>query len=451
MAATVIERAKKDFYLKELLEHRIPLRFRFNGQEYTLTVVHDPKGQVCLQADRPVTGLRPGSRMELLFDFYGTLFQFTVEAGTIRKNSIVAARKVDVLRKDLERSFVRVAPPEGLRAAFVFQEERYALDFPRLRSYEPVRPPPPGGFRPLEGGSLGMGRLPPSPSSLSKEGAGFPEGAPLHGPETPWWAERGSRDIQTVIQGFYCWAGGRADGFKAALFNQAPPRRLEERLVAQTGLAFYIPSPAEGLVKEDPEGRMLTREQFLSGFERLGYKRGTAAELLEGIMKGKAERGVSSEVWAPIRFQEYVLGYVYLWTMREGKAPLDYQAVERAGAYTQEIASAFKEGGRLESRRVRNDAFEVQVLDISASGLRFCYPPGKPGLNLPPGVEMGVTLETPGRRVRTRMEIVRRVSGRVEMGGRFLGSGADDQRALFEYLYGESFTAGGQPFLAGKV
>jgi hypothetical protein len=408
MAATVIQRIEKDFYLNELFRHRIPLCFRFNRQEYTMMAAKDPNGRLCLQSNRPVTGLRPGSRMDLLFDFLGQLFQFTVKAEAIRGKLIVASGEPDFLRKDLERSFVRVAPPEGLRVEFVFQEERYALDFPRIDSYEPVRLPP------------GM-------------------------------ADRGSGDLKAVIQDLKSWAGGTTDGCKAVIFSTAKPRRLEELLVAKTGLTLYIPSLEEGLVNKEagPEGRILTRERFLREFERLGYE--PAVELLHRIIKEKADRGVYSEVWSPVRFQEYVLGYVYLWTMRRGKSPLDYQAVERTAEFTKAIAYAFKEGGRLETRRVRDETFEMRVLDISTSGLRFSYSPSKPGLILPPGVELGVTLETPGWRVRTQMRIVRRVPGRMEMGGVFLSPATGDRRVLFEYLYGETFSAGKQPFLTGEV
>ena len=69
MAATVIQRIEKDFYLNELFRRRIPLCFRFNRQEYTMMAAKDPNGRLCLQANRPVTGLRSVSRMDLLFDF----------------------------------------------------------------------------------------------------------------------------------------------------------------------------------------------------------------------------------------------------------------------------------------------------------------------------------------------------------------------------------------------
>ncbi|MDR0585553.1 MAG: PilZ domain-containing protein [Treponema sp.] len=409
MAKIVIQRIEKDFYLNELFDRRIPLRFRFNRQEYTLMVVNNWKGRLCLQANRPVTGLRPGGRLDLLFDFHGKKVQFTVKVESIRGNLITAAGEVDFLRRELERSFTRVAPPPDLRAALVFQEERYALGFPRINSYEPVR-------------------------------------------MSPVMADRGIKDMQAAVQGLYSWARGVADGRQAVVFSKVKPRRLEERLVAGTGLMLYIPSSMEGLSKKypDPDGRVMTEQRFLNGLMRLGYKPAEAGGMLVSFIKSKIARGVYSELWAPIRFQEYVLGYVRLWTVREGKPPLNYQAVETALEFTKGIACAFKEGGRLESLRAPNEPFEGRVIDISASGLLFSYPPSKPGLSLPPGLELGATLETPGRTVKTGLRIVRRVvSG--GMSGQFLALQAEDQHFLFEYLYGEPFAANKNPFLAGQV
>jgi hypothetical protein len=407
LAATVIQGVEKDFYLKESYDGGTPLSFRFNRQEYTLKMAKDPQGPLCLQADRPVAGLEPGSRIDVLFERYGTKFQFSVEAAKVRGNYIIAARKVEALRKGLKRSYVRVAPPAGLRAAFMFQEERYELEFPRLGSYEPV------GQSPV------------------------------------------SEDLQAVAADLSSWARNVADGLKVADFGKEQPRRLEERLVAGTGLILYMPSHGEGLARKDPapEGRIMTERRFLQGLARLGYGEEAAEQTLNAFIKAKAGRGVYSEVWAPIRFQEYVLGYLCLWTKaQKGKPPLNYQAVETAARHARRLACAFQAGGRFEALRKPKEPFPGRILDISASGLRFSYPPSHPGLSLPPGVELGATLETPERSVRTVVRVERRLSaGRAEMGCRFMDMAAEDRSYLFEYLYGEPLSGEERPFLAGEV
>ena len=410
MAETVIEGIEKDFYLKESYDGGTPLSFRHNRQGYVLKVASNPDGPLILQADRPVAGLKPGSRMELLFERQGTKFQFSVEAARVRGNYITAAREVEALRKGLKRTYARVAAPAGLRAAFVFQEERYALEFPRLGSYEPV--------------------------ARSA-------------------AERWSGGLREAARELTGWAREAADGLWMADFGKERPRRLEERLVAGTGLILYMPSIEEGLAREDPapEGRIMTERRFLRGLERLGQGAEAGRETLSAFIAAKASRGVASEAWAPIRFQEYVLGYICLWTKRQsGKPPLGYGAVETAARYARRLACAFQEGGRFEPWRRPKEAFAGRILDISASGLRFAYPPSSPGLSLPPGVELEATLETPERKARTVVRVERlRTAGRAEMGCRFVEMEAEDRRHLFEYLYGEPLSAGEKPFLAGEV
>ena len=408
MAATVIQGVEKDFYLKESYDSGIPLSFRFNREAYTLKVAHSPAGPLCLEADRPVAGLAPGSRMELLFERYGTKFQFSVEAARIRGNYIMAAREVAALRKDLKRSYARVAPPAEMSAAFGFREERYGLEFPRTGSWETA---PPG--------------------------------------------EPGPGDLRALALELAGWAREVADGFRVADFGKEKPRRLEERLVAGTGLILHIPSHGEGLARQDPspEGRIMTERRFLQGLARLGYGAGAANEMLDSFVRGKAELGIYSEVWAPIRFQEYALGYVCLWTkLRGGKPPLNYQAAERAAQYARLLARAFQEGGRFESRRRPKEACAARIVDISASGLRFAWPPSDPGPGLPAGMELDASLETPERSVRTAVRVARHAgAGTAEMGCRFVGLAEEDRSWLFEYLYGEPLSAEEKPFLAGEV
>jgi hypothetical protein len=187
----------------------------------------------------------------------------------------------------------------------------------------------------------------------------------------------------------------------------------------------------------------------------MGFEGGEAAGVRDALLRGKEKEGIWSEVWAPIRFQEYVLGYVRLWTVRDGSPSLDDKAVEMVMAFTQFIAYALKEAGYFEGRRKANKPFVGTVIDMSASGLLFTYPVSYTGLALRPGAELGVTLETPRRIIRGGVRIVRRflsLSGPVlKLGAAFRDLEGEDLRGLFEYLYEKPFTAGRMSFLAGRV
>jgi hypothetical protein len=187
----------------------------------------------------------------------------------------------------------------------------------------------------------------------------------------------------------------------------------------------------------------------------MGFEGGEAAGVRDALLRGKGKEGIRSEVWAPIRFQEYVLGYVRLWTVRDGSPPLDKQAVETVTAFTRFIAYAFREGACFAGRRKENKPFAGSVIDMSASGLLFTYPVSYAGLALRPGAELGVTLETPRRIMRGGVRIVRRflsLSGPVlKLGAAFQGLEGEDRHFLFEYLYEKPFTAGRMSFLAGRV
>jgi hypothetical protein len=270
-------------------------------------------------------------------------------------------------------------------------------------------------------------------------------------------AERGIKDLRAPVKDLHAWAGGVADGHEVVVFGKGKVRRLEERLVAETGLTLFIPQAGEGLPEKDPspEGRLITGNRFLRGLERLGIEPGAVVKMRESFIKGKERQGISSEVWAPVLFQEYVMGCVHLWTVRDGSPPLDKKAAETVVQFTRMIAYALKEGGHFESRRMKDEAFEGKLINISVSGLLFECPPEYPGAAPGPGAELGVALETPGRNIQAGARVMRRVLSRsysaIDLGCRFLNMAAEDERFLFEYLYRKPFSARGEGFLAGGV
>jgi hypothetical protein len=413
--AVTMKGAEKYFYLNTLMDHRVPVRFRFRRREYTLTLLNTQKGRLYLEADKPVRDLPCCYRMDLVFEYHGKVIQFVAEAESVIRNSVIVARDVDTFLKGLGRSFARVSPPADLQVAFAYQGERYDLDFPRLYAWEPVTEP------------------------------------------RQFMADRGIEGSGDPIQELDSWAGEVADGYKAVFFTKEKPGTLEERLVAETGRVLYLVSPEAGLVKEDPypERRMITGDLFLRTLERLGFDAGRVGGVLDSFIKAKGKAGIVSEAWVPIRFQEYVLGYISLWTVPGGKPPLDTKMVETAMEFSKYIAWALQAGGRFESRKIEGEPVDGTVLNISASGGLLGIPLSYSGLPLQPGAEVEATLTTPQRTIHVGVRIVWRFSsgsaGGIGLGCRFIDMSPEDLRFLFEYLYEKPFSEAEESLLAGHV
>jgi hypothetical protein len=399
---TIVKRIEKEVYLKNAYEGRMPMRFFSDREEYSLTLEKEPKELLMLRPDRTVKGLEPKSRMDLLFNYWGKSVTFTVNVITIIKNIrnyLVIAKNPEVLFKDLERSFVRVAPPAGLKVRIIFPEERYALDYPRVRRYEPVT----------------------RPNFMQHLNTG---------------------DLRGIMRELYGWAKGIADGCKIVLFNGKKIDKFEERILWKTGLILYLPAVPEGLPSGDPSPRLriITGEGLMNYLKGLGVKDGLREKIGDQFIRSKIAGGVCSEAWVPILFQEYAVGYIRLWTT--GIKALTDGAVETAVEFTKLIAFSLKSQGYFESWRSRKEYIEGKIIDVSASGILFT----SPGLMPQPGSELAIRLETPGRAILTKTRVVRRfvLGSAVGVACRFEDMDGPVRDYFFEYIYGKPFSEGGK-------
>jgi hypothetical protein len=414
--ATPIKRIEKDFLLKALFDDNIPVTYLFNREEYILTMVKPPDHQVYFKPDRPIEGFNgKNGKMDIMFLYWDQMIKFSI--GNVKiKEGIIIADLPELLFKNLDRAFARVALPKNLKISFVFQGERYALSYPVVPSYEPVE-------------------LIESMKSFDP------------------------KNLPGLIQKLGLWIAGVADSHKLFILKDGDTklRRLEERIIAETGKVLYIPSTQTGLPKIDPypQGKIITGGLFLQYLEHNGANPQTLEETLDRFLKLKIKNQLLSEVWVPIIFQQYVIGYIHAWTKEGGCPPLDYRAIDTIYQFTKIIAFSLKSRGYFESRRIKNEPFEGKIIDISASGLLFAYPHSFLASGLRPDCEVLVKLETPNRTVETQARIVRRFTlnsvSVVYIACQFLNMDPEDIRFLFEFIYGKPFSGTEATFLAGQV
>ncbi|MDR3160859.1 MAG: PilZ domain-containing protein [Spirochaetaceae bacterium] len=411
--ATSIKRIEKDFLLKTLFDEKTPVTYLFNREEYTLTMVKPPDRVLYFKPDRHIERLEPKQKMDLMFIYWGQMIKFSIEIVNI-KEEIIIADTPEFLFKNLDRSFARVPLPGNLKVSFVFQGERYALGYPVVPTYESVE-------------------LLESMKSFDPN------------------------DLRGLLQKLALWIKGIADGHRMFIFKGVKPRKLEEQIISETGKILYIPSIQTGLPPVDPypQGKIITGEFFLNYMENKGFNPRITEETLDKLLKSKTQEGICSEIWVPIIFQQYVIGYIQVWTTKDGSPPLDYKAIETIYQFTKIIAFSLKTQGYFESRRIKNEPFEGKIIDISASGLLVAYPYSALASALRTDCELTVKLETPDRAVNTNARIIRRFTlpsdSYVYIGCRFLDMDPEDIRFIFEFIYGKPFSGTEATFLAGQV
>jgi hypothetical protein len=349
--------------------------------------------------------------MDLMFQYQRRVISFSVEVKALEKGYIVADAP-EFLYKNLDRSYSRIDVPPDLDVYFTFLGDRYNLAFPKVTEYEPE-----------EIGEFVRNMDP--------------------------------RDLTGLITQMRTWIQSYADGHKFVIFKDVHPASREERILAETGKALFLPSTREQFPDSDPypKKRLITKEIFKRYLESLGATPAYANEFLIRFVKGKFNKGIFSDLWVPILFQEYVIGYIHAWISDRDKSPFDHKVVDILYQFAKVLAYSFHINGFFEEGRIKDTSFEGKVIDISASGLLFAYPHSGLTSALLPDTELGINFSALKRTVKTNARIVRRYrdSSHSCFGCQYLDMAPEDMRFLFEFLYGKPLTDQDAIFLSGQV
>jgi hypothetical protein len=409
--ATPIKRIEKEFFLKVLYDEQLPIIFLRNRTEYVLRVEQPVKDTIGFLSDRPIPDLKRREKINLIFEYQEKIITFSVEISALRANHITAAVP-EFMYKNLGRSHSRVVTPPDLQVQFTFREERYSLSFPKITDYD-------------------------------------------SGEITEFMEKLNPPDLNGLIAQIGIWIKGFASGFKLVIFKDTQPATAEEKILAETGKAIYLPSTLGSLPVLDshPKKRLVTDEMLKRYLESAGVEKEYLDETAARFIRSKFEGGIFSDAWIPVLFQEYVIGYIHVWINKEGLPPLNEETMETLYQFARVLAFSLKINGYFDSGRLNNEPFTGNVIDISASGLLFAYPISDLSATLRTDSELSVKLIAPTRGIAATAQIVRQYNDKTTsyFGCRFLDIAPEDIRFLFEFIYGKPFTDEDAYLLMGHV
>ncbi|MCL2373942.1 MAG: PilZ domain-containing protein [Treponema sp.] len=409
--ATPIKRIEKDFLIKVLYDEQIPIVYLKGQTQYILTLEKPAKEQMFFKANCPIEGIKVRKKLDLMFDYRGQAIMFAVEVSNF-KDEHITTKEPDALYKNLERSFSRVSSASDLEVQFTFSGDRYSLSYPKTNEFERVN-------------------------------------------EEEFIKTVDPKNLSGLIEQIAGWIKSFASGYKLVIFKDVKPVSTEERLIAETGKAFYLPFTESGFPAEDPhpKKRLITEDTFRRYLESTGVDPKFIDDAYDRFLQQKLEGGTLSDLWVPILFQEYVIGYIHLWINTGGKPAFDYNVIDTLYQFAKVLSNSLKINGYFETGKMKNEPFEGKIIDISVSGILFAYPNSPLASTLMPNNELMVRLVTPRRTITCKAWIIRRYKDSAQgyFGCRFLDMVPEDIRFLFEYIYGRAFTDSDASFLSGHV
>lgn len=254
--------------------------------------------------------------------------------GRIRK--VAGTEIVIVLPENLfkapQRKAVRVAPPKDLQLEFFMQSERIRIECPESSEYSELEMP-----------------------ALS---VGFDTGS-----------------ISGLLDSFKAITSTMYSKSGIVMFNKTrKPEGVEERMLADIGRTLLVTSMQSPLPATDPypEGRIIT-QSMADGFEGPSvFLEGSA---LERSRAEKSTQGIVSELYCPVLYYQYVVGYIYLMNDASRKTCLDYRAVDFAWEFAHILAYSLKANNYFKlGESPEPDPYRPQVVNLSSGGCLLSMP-----------------------------------------------------------------------------
>lgn len=398
--ATPIKRIEKDFLLKVLYDEETPLMLKFLRREYVLFVTEIQKFILKCRSNEIIEGLKIGSRLELLFDYRGQTVTFATRIKEFNGTNL-DLEVPEFLYKNLDRQYSRVPAPSDLLVSFAFHGDRYRLSFPKTEEYFPLN-------------------------------------------DIDYSSNFNMNNIKELLGQLSSWATTEAGNHKLVMFKDKPIESVEEKLISQSARAFYIPYTTGDFPTGDEYADIpiITEGYFRHYLEKQGTDPVFVDDSIARFLEKKRKTGIYSELWIPIPFHEYIIGYIHLWTSDSDRIGITRETIDTGFQFAKVIAASLQLNGYFKGQEVEKKFYQGQCIDLSASGMLFSYPIGIMTSSLLQDSLIDVQLHTGKRLVKTAAKIVRRYTDAKHMyfGCRFTDIAPEDLRFLFEFIYGKQFT-----------
>jgi hypothetical protein len=397
---TEVGRIEKEFVFKSLVDEGAECDLHGARKEVRCTF-HAAEGDTLELA--PVTGqldgFETGEEVRIFFylkNNYHTFVTHVLETGT---DKIVLEHPPGVY-KNLQRKYERVKARGDIEVYFTLEGTKVELNFPKSDRFSPVDPP---------------------------------EKSETFDPKR----------IQEVVKTFRLTMENRTSENKIVMLRDKMPRSWEEKTIVRTGKSLWIPSTEEDFPQRDPfpDERVVTKGELIKLEEGSGAQAYVVNSRLGNILYEKSKQGIFSELWCPMLYNEYVVGYLKVWNTHERKEKVSREIMETVQEFARVLCYSLVTNGYFKVENVTARRYEAPIIDISASGLLFAHtsPDLIRDLLVHSDLELSVRLEKRTLQVGARVMRKFKDAENAYFGVLFLRLEQEDFQFLFEFLYGKEF------------
>ena len=394
--ANEIKRIEREFILKNVLEQRTPLEVHLGPERLQAFFERMDDERLWIRLTEDIFPEDAGE-ITVFFLFRNNPMTFTSRVLESSEDLAEVEQPAELFR-DLSRSFERIKAPRDVSVSFLFKGQQVKLDYPDSDQYEPADDP---GVDP-----------------------GFD-----------------ASKISDLLQAFRERAARFASENKIVMFRERRPQSFQEKLIARSGKILVLPFyAAEAQIRSaEVRERILTQDEIISLKAEDGEDMFSVLEQIGKIVEANRQRRLWHELYCPILYRQYVVGYMYLIRADNDQERFEPGVFDFVLQFGRVLAFSLKANGYFKAEPQVDEFGAAELIDISGSGLLFSYPPDGPDILLYTDLDLKISLgETT---IPSRGRVMRKYSdsGRVYIAIQFIQLDPDDMETLFQHIYGSSY------------
>ncbi len=397
--AQQIHRIEKEFIFKTLIESDAPIAIHFHQERHRGSVKLFTKSELKIRLeDAAKAEFSRGDELRLFFRFRGT--PITCSSKYLKRDDgDFILEPPSAVYRDLSRLYERVEADKSMSVSLLINGERLNIDFPASESYYEPEPP-----------SLDLN------FDVSR--------------------------ISELLRAFRERSAAFASENKITMFRERRPTDIVERMLALSGKIVVLPFDnldSFTMVRSKLATSLLKEGDLHRMFREAGEDPMLAAsELQDHLGKLKTQK-VWHELYCPVLFREFVVGYIYLMRADMSITPFSQEHLDMVHQFSRLLSYSLKLNGYFKAEPVQEEFTSSELVDISGSGLLFSYPLDGPSIQLYTDVELTVTLAEQPIKILGRVVRKFRDAGQIYLGVQFMDLSDEDQHLLLSRLYGADY------------
>ncbi len=399
---TEVGRIEKEFVFKSLVDDSVACdvhgtrkeaRCRFSGTSDAGVEVSPLEGTA--------EGFAKGDEVRVFFSLRNNYHTFASRVLDASADRLLLEHPPGVY-KNLQRKYERVSLRGSMDVSFSLHGTKVDLNFPKSERFTAVEPP--------------------------EQSAKFD-----------------ARRIRELVRVFRARMENQVSANKIVMLRDRLPRTWEEKAIVRFGKSLYVPLTAEDFPQKDPfpDERVITKAELVRAEEEAGSPPHVVASKLANILYEKGKKDVVSDLWCPLLYNEYVVGYLHVWNTASRRERISRETLEFVHEFARILCYSLVRNGYFQVENSTERKFEAPIIDMSASGLLFTHTSPDLNRDLLVHADVDLMLRFEDRTMKIGARVMRKfrdVQG-AYFGLLFLRMAPEDFDFLYRFLYGKPFDA----------